>query len=63
MGEPTAFVEGCPVLLAPSPAQTGFCGDLHLQDDEAHVWHLVDGLATEFWGCPKDPYEADAFWS
>jgi ketosteroid isomerase-like protein len=43
--------------------ETGSRGDRHLQDDEAHVWHLVDGLATEFWGCPKDPYEVDAFWS
>ncbi|MHB1576430.1 MAG: nuclear transport factor 2 family protein [Candidatus Dormibacteria bacterium] len=37
--------------------------DRHLDDDEAHVWHLKNGLVTEFWGCPRDPYEVDAFWS
>ena len=33
----------------------------HLDFDEAHVWHVQDGVATEMWAVPKDPYEVDAF--
>jgi len=43
--------------------ESGVRSDRHLQDDEAHVWHLENGLAKEFWGCPKDPYAVDAFWN
>jgi ketosteroid isomerase-like protein len=27
---------------------------------EVHIWHLRDGLATEFWSFPQDPAAADA---
>ena len=29
----------------------------------AHVWHVKDGKATEFWGLTVDPYLEDEFWS
>ena len=29
----------------------------------AHVWHVRDGKATEFWGLSTNPYEDDEFWS
>jgi uncharacterized protein len=29
----------------------------------AHVWHVSDGKATEFWGLSEQPYEDDDFWS
>jgi len=35
----------------------------HLDFDEAHVWHIRDGVATEMWGVPKDPYEVDEFFA
>lgn len=31
--------------------------------DEAHVWHLVDGKATEYWGLPSDQHRVDEFWA
>ena len=34
-----------------------------LDSNEVHVWHIEDGLATEFWGCPVDAYAADEFWT
>lgn len=34
-----------------------------LASDEAHVWHLSDGFATEYWALPADAYATDAFWS
>jgi ketosteroid isomerase-like protein len=35
----------------------------HLDFDEAHVWHIRDGVATEMWGVPKDPYAVDEFFA
>ena len=35
----------------------------HLDFDEAHIWHVRDGVATEMWAVPKDPYEVDAFFA
>ena len=29
----------------------------------AHVWHVADGKATEFWALSTDPYASDAFWA
>lgn len=31
--------------------------------DVAHVWHVRDGKATEFWALSTSPYEDDEFWS
>lgn len=31
--------------------------------DAAHVWHVRDGKATEFWGMSTTQYEDDEFWS
>ncbi len=31
--------------------------------NNAHVWHVADGKATEFWGLSEDPYGDDEFWS
>ena len=42
--------------------ETATRGDRHLSNREAHVWHLEDGRATEFWGLPEDGYAMDAFW-
>lgn len=36
-------------------------GDKHLDSNEVHVWHLDDGIATEYWGIPQDQYKVDAF--
>lgn len=36
-------------------------GDRHLEMNEAHIWHLSDGLAKEFWGFAEDQYEASSF--
>jgi hypothetical protein len=27
------------------------------------VFHIEDGLATEVWVAPSDPYAADEFWA
>ena len=35
----------------------------HLDFDEAHIWHVREGQATEMWAVPKDPYEVDAFFA
>ena len=35
----------------------------HLDFDEAHIWHIRDGLTVEMWGVPKDPYEVDDFFA
>jgi uncharacterized protein len=35
----------------------------HLDFDEAHIWHIRDGVATEMWGVPRDPYEVDEFFA
>lgn len=29
----------------------------------AHVWHVADGKAVEFWTASTDQYGADEFWS
>lgn len=34
-----------------------------LVTNEVHVWHLDNGLATEFWACPSDAYAEDEFWT
>jgi hypothetical protein len=34
-----------------------------LDVSEAHIWHLRDGKATEFWGASEDPYAQDEFWA
>jgi len=31
--------------------------------DDAHIWHVQDGRATEFWGLSTAPYEEDAVFS
>src|SRR3954464_5921389 len=28
----------------------------------AHIWHLRDGKAVEFWGIPSDQHAMDDFW-
>jgi uncharacterized protein len=38
-------------------------GDTSMNNPGAHVWHLRDGKATEFWGVSYDLYATDAFWS
>jgi ketosteroid isomerase-like protein len=30
--------------------------------NSAHVWHVADGKATEFWALSTDPYADDEFW-
>ncbi|HET8582467.1 MAG TPA: nuclear transport factor 2 family protein [Jatrophihabitans sp.] len=47
------------VVLARETAQRG---DARLDSNEVHVWHVTDGVATEFWGCPEDGYAIDEFW-
>jgi ketosteroid isomerase-like protein len=34
-----------------------------LEMDSAHIWHIKNGKATEFWGLATDPYTDDEFWS
>jgi ketosteroid isomerase-like protein len=29
----------------------------------AHIWHVADGKAVEFWTASTDQYAADEFWS
>ena len=36
-------------------------GDRHLEMNEAHIWHVSDGLAKEFWGFAEDQYETSSF--
>ena len=31
--------------------------------DEAHVWHIRDGLMTQMWAVPQDPYVVDEFFA
>lgn len=33
----------------------------HFEFDEAHIWHIADGLTVEMWAAPLDPYAVDAF--
>ena len=46
------------VVLARSSADRG---GKHRLFDVAHVWHVRDGKATEFWGLSVDQYAADEF--
>jgi ketosteroid isomerase-like protein len=43
--------------------ELGHRGDKSLNGFGAHVWHLRDGKATEFWGMSADAYAQDEFWS
>jgi uncharacterized protein len=38
-------------------------GGNSLTNPSAHIWHVRDGKATEFWAAPYDLYATDAFWS
>jgi uncharacterized protein len=33
-----------------------------LSSNDAHIWHLADGKATEYWAFPEDANANDAFW-
>ncbi|HVY09059.1 MAG TPA: nuclear transport factor 2 family protein [Mycobacteriales bacterium] len=35
----------------------------HLDFDEAHIWHVRDGMVYEMWAVPKNPYEVDDFFA
>jgi ketosteroid isomerase-like protein len=35
----------------------------HLDFDEAHIWHVRDGMVTEMWAVPRDPYAVDEFFA
>ncbi|HLI43303.1 MAG TPA: nuclear transport factor 2 family protein [Acidimicrobiales bacterium] len=37
-------------------------GERELVCNDAHVWHLENGRAVEFWACPADQYLFDEFW-
>lgn len=41
----------------------GTRNDKSLSWDEAHIWHLKDGVATEFWNALTEGSEVDEFWS
>lgn len=34
-----------------------------LNHQEAHIWHVANGKATDFWGASTDQAQADEFWS
>lgn len=34
-----------------------------LNTQEAHIWHVSDGKATEFWSAPTDQGAVDEFWA
>jgi ketosteroid isomerase-like protein len=34
-----------------------------LDFDEAHVWHISNGVTTEMWAVPVDPYAVDDFFA
>lgn len=36
-------------------------GGKELSFPEVHVWHVKDGLMTEMWAIPQDPYPIDEF--
>jgi ketosteroid isomerase-like protein len=38
-------------------------GDKSMNIPGAHIWHVRDGRATEFWGATYDQYATDEFWS
>jgi hypothetical protein len=42
--------------------ETGSRDDRQLDSNEAHIWHLENGVATEYWALPRDAYATDAFW-
>jgi ketosteroid isomerase-like protein len=37
--------------------------DRALSSPAAHIWHVRDGKATEFWGAAYDAYAVDEFWA
>ena len=37
--------------------------DRALSAPVAHIWHVRDGKATEFWGTPYDANALDEFWA
>lgn len=46
------------VVLARESASRG---DRHLEMNEAHIWHVSEGLAKEFWGFAEDQYGGATF--
>jgi uncharacterized protein len=44
-------------------SEIGNRGDTSLNNPAAHVWHMRDGKATEFWGAAYDLYVTDDFWA
>lgn len=46
------------VVLARESASRG---ERHLEMNEAHIWHVSEGLAKEFWGFAEDQYESESF--
>jgi uncharacterized protein len=47
------------VLVSESATRNG----KNLQSDDAHVWHVADGKANEFWGIAKDQRAVEEFWA
>jgi hypothetical protein len=43
--------------------ETGQRDGKSLDVNGAHIWHLRDGKAVEFWGIPSDQYAQDEFWA
>ena len=41
---------------------SGTRGGREFSWDEAHIWHIKDGVATEFWNAPVDSAGVDDFW-
>ncbi len=42
---------------------TGTRGDESLEGDTVLVFHVSDGVVTETWVVPTDPYAGDEFWA
>ena len=42
--------------------ETAEQGETALDSNNVHVWHVRDGIATEFWGTAFDQYAWDEFW-
>jgi ketosteroid isomerase-like protein len=42
--------------------ESGRGGGKSLDVNGAHIWHLRDGKAVEFWGIPSDQHAMDDFW-
>jgi len=47
------------VLASESATRNG----KNLVSDDAHVWHVADGKAVEFWGIAKDQAAVEEFWA